>query len=297
MDTTTWRLDGRLVRVSHLDKRFWPEDGLTKGDVLRYYRDLAPVLLPYFRERPVTLRLFPQGIHGPSHYRRGRPQRAPAWLRSVAYRVATDGHTLQALLVDDAAGLVWLANQGSIEFHLWGSRAPHLTEPDQAIFDLDPGNQASFAAVLQAALQLRARLEQLGLRGYPKTSGGRGMHVYVPLAPGHTFEAVRAWVRAVAEQLAAAEPALLAVAHGATHQGRQVTIDYAQNSLGRNTAAPYTLRALPRAPVSTPLTWEEVAAGQVRPTDWTLQTVRARVQAQGDLFAPVLQGGQHLPIL
>jgi bifunctional non-homologous end joining protein LigD len=213
----------------------------------------------------------------------------------VDYRPETSEQVIQLPLVDDAAGLVWLANQGSIEFHLWGSRAPNLAQPDQAILDLDPGDEATFSDVLKAALRLRDALERLGLRGYPKTSGGRGLHVYLPLATGHTFDAVRAWVKALAEQLAATYPDLIAVAHGATHRGRQVTIDHAQNSIGRNTAAPYTLRAQPGAPVSTPLTWDEVEAGQIRPSDLTLRALSQRLEQMGDLFAPVLQSGQYLP--
>jgi bifunctional non-homologous end joining protein LigD len=296
-DSATWRLAGRVVRVSHLDKLYWPDDRLTKGDLLRYYRDIAPVLLPYCANRPATLHVFPDGIEGHAYYQRDRPRRAPRWLRTVDYQTATDAHRIHTILIDDVAGLIWLANTGAIEFHLWGSRLPNLAEPDQAIFDLDPGDQATFADVLQAALRLRAALERLGLRGYPKTSGGRGLHVYLPLAPGHTFDAVRAWVKTLAARLAAEHPELIAVARGATHRGHQVTIDHAQNSIGRNTAAPYTVRALPRAPVSAPLTWEEIAAGEPRPADLTLATVPARVRARGDLFAPVLQGGQRLPPL
>jgi bifunctional non-homologous end joining protein LigD len=292
---TTWRLDGRSVRVTNLDKIYWPEDGLTKGDLLAYYRDLAPTLLPYFADRPVTLRVFPNGIHGYSHYRRERPDNAPAWIRSVDYETATDRRRIQAFMIDDAAGLIWAANTGAIEFHLWSVRAPRLAEPDLAVFDLDPGDEASFADVLAAACLLRAVLERLGLRSYPKTSGGQGLHVWLPLAPGHTFQVVRDWVRSTAEKLAEAHPDLFAVAHGSTHRGRQVTIDHAQNSTGRNTAAPYTARALPGAPVSTPLTWDEVEAGRIRPSDFALKTVPERVERLGDLFAPVLTGGQHLP--
>jgi bifunctional non-homologous end joining protein LigD len=291
----TWQVAGRAVPVFHLDKPFWPEDGLTKGDMLRYYQGVAPVILPYFKDRPVTLRIFPDGIHGFSYYRRDLPENAPAWLRSVDYQPETSKSVIQLPLVDDEAGLVWLANQGSVEFHLWASGAPDLAQPDMVIFDLDPGDGASFTDVLQAALQLRDALERLGLRGYPKTSGGRGLHVYLLLAPSHTFDAVRAWVKTLAEQLATAYPDLIAVAHGATHRGRQVTIDHAQNSIGRNTAAPYTLRALPGATVSTPLTWDEVEAGQIRPSDLTLRVLPQRLRQMGDLFAPVLQGGQHLP--
>lgn len=292
-----WQLGDHTVEVSHLDKPFWPNDGLTKGDMLWYYRAIASVMLPYFRDRPVTLRVFPDGIHGFSYYRRDLPENAPDWLRYVDYELETAERVIQVPLVDDAAGLIWLANQGSIEFHLWASRLPDLAQPDMAIFDLDPGDEATFAHILQTALRLREALERLGLRGYPKTSGGRGLHVYVPLAPGHTFDAVRSWVKALAEQLAVAHSDLIAVAHGATHRGRQVTIDYAQNSIGRNTAAPYTLRARAGAPVSTPLTWEEVADGRVRPADLTLQTVPQRVVQAGDLFRSVLEGGQYLPLV
>ena len=292
---TTWQLGRRTVRITHLDKLYWPGDGLTKGDLLQYYRDIAPVMLPYCLNRPATLRVFPNGIEGHSYYQRDRPARAPHWLRTVAYQTATDEHLVHAILIDDAAGLIWFANTGALEFHLWSSRLPNLTEPDQVIFDLDPGDQATFSDVLQAALHLREALDQLGLRGYPKTSGGRGLHVYLPLAPGHTFDGVRSWVKTLAEQLAARHPDLIAVAHGHTHRGRKVTIDHAQNSIGRNTAAPYSVRALPRAPVSTPLSWEEVEDSQIHPTDLTLSVVPTRVRARGDLFAPVLRGDQHLP--
>ncbi len=290
-----WQVAGRAIAVTHLEKVYWPDDGITKGEMLRYYRTMAPTMLPYCLDRPLTLRVYPEGLRGASYYRREQPRNAPAWLRSATYQPETSEHAIQVPLADDAAGLVWLANQGSIEFHLWTARLPDLSEPDQAVFDLDPGEQATFAEVLQAALRVREALERLGLRAYAKTTGGQGLHVYLPLAPGHTYAAVRAWVKGVAEQLAAAHPELIAVAHGATHQGSRVTVDYAQNSVGRNTAAPYTLRARAHAPVSAPLSWDEVAAGQIRPTDLTLHTVPERVEQIGDLFAPVLQADQRLP--
>src|SRR4051812_43178535 len=149
--STTWSLDGRSVRVTNLAKVYWPEDGLTKGDLLAYYRDLAPTLLPYFKDRPVTLRTYPRGIRGPTYYRRERPDNAPDWVRGATYQTATDQHLIQTLLIDDAAGLVWAANAGSIELHIWGARLPDLAEPDLAVFDLDPGDEASFEDVLRAA--------------------------------------------------------------------------------------------------------------------------------------------------
>ncbi|MBC7261718.1 MAG: DNA polymerase domain-containing protein [Chloroflexi bacterium] len=291
----TWYVDGREVIVSNLNKVFWPEDHLTKEDMLRYYQMVAPTMLPYQKDRPVTLRVFPDGVLGFSYYRRDAPEHAPAWLRYVDYQPETSARVIQLPLIDDAASLLWLANEAAIEFHTWASCVTNLAQPDMAILDLDPGDKASFGDVLQAALRVRDALEELNLRSYPKTSGGRGVHVYLPLESGHTFEEVRMWVKTLAERLAVSYPDLIAVAHGATHRGHQVTIDHAQNSIGRNTAAPYTLRARPGAPVSTPLTWSEVEAGQISPADLNLHTLSERLQQVGDLFAPVLQGGQRLP--
>lgn len=298
-DSAVWQVGERAVQVSHLTKLYWPEAGVTKGDLLRYYLDIAPVALPHFRDRPVTMRIYPDGVSGPSFYQRDRPEQAPAWLRAAAYHPKTARaapHVVQLPIVDDAAGLIWLANAGSIELHLWAARLPDLARPDQAIFDLDPGEAATFADVCQAALRLREALEREGLRSYAKTSGGQGLHVYVPLAAGHTFEQVRAWVKAIAERLAAASPGSIAVAHGPTHRGGQVTVDHAQNSVGRNTAAPYTVRARRSGPtVSTPLRWEEIEAGGVDPAALTPRAVLERVQRLGDLFAPVASDGQRLP--
>jgi bifunctional non-homologous end joining protein LigD len=293
--SSSWELSGRPVRVTSLDRVYWPEDGITKGDLLAYYRDMAPVLMPYLAERPVTLRVFPQGMHGYGHWRRDRPDNAPEWIRQAEYQTATDGHSLDALVLDDAAGLIWAANSGGIEIHIWCSTLPNLAEPDLIAFDLDPGESASFADVLRAARIVREELDRLGLRGYPKTSGGKGLHVFLPLAPGHTFEQTRDWVSAMAERLEEDHPDLIAAAHGGTHKGKRVTIDHAQNSIGRNTAAPYSVRARPGAPVSTPVTWEEIEEGRFAPEDFTTATIQARVEKLGDLFAPVLGGDQPLP--
>ena len=148
-----------------------------------YYRQIAPVLLPYLKDRPVTLRMYPQGVEGTSYYLRDCPADAPEWLRRVTYQPKTVNHPVPLPLIDTAAGLLWFANQGAIEVHLWGSRTPDLTQPDLAIFDLDAGSTASFDAVREAALRLHDALEQAGVRGYPKTSGGGGLHIFVPLAP------------------------------------------------------------------------------------------------------------------
>ncbi len=291
----TWQLGNRAIQVSHLEKVYWPETGFTKGDVLEYCRQIAPVLLPYLKDRPVTLRMYPQGVEGTSFYLRDCPADAPEWLRQVPYQPKTVSHPVPLPLIDTAAGLLWFANQGAIEFHVWGSRAPELVQPDLAIFDLDAGSTATFEAIRVAALRLHDALEKAGVKGYPKTSGGGGLHIFVPLVPGYTFERVRRWVKEVGNELASNYPNLIAPARGATHEGGHVTVDYAQNSLGRNTATPYTVRAhLDHPTVSTPLTWEELDAGKITPATLTPQVVLERVSRMGDLFVPVLQANQRL---
>ena len=291
----TWQLEGQAVQVSHLEKVYWPQTGFTKGELLRYYRQIAPVALPHLKDRPVTLRVYPQGVEGASYYLRDCPKDAPDWLRRGQYQPKTVSHPVPLPLIDTVAGLLWFATQGAIEFHLWASRTPDLTQPDLAIFDLDPGETASFDAVREAALRLHDILEQAGVRAYPKTSGGGGLHIFVPLGASYTFERVRAWVKVMGQQLTSSFPDLVALAHGATHRGGRITVDYAQNSLGRNTATPYTLRAhLAHPTVSTPLTWEELHHGTILPADLTPQVVLERVERLGDLFAPVLQADQRI---
>jgi bifunctional non-homologous end joining protein LigD len=295
VSSETWTLGDQQVRVTDLEKPYWPKEGLTKGHVLDYYRELAPVMLPYFMDRPVTIRAFPNGIEGEAFYRRDVSGKKPEWLRTTTYQPASTSKPSRLLLVDDPASLIWLANRGAIEFHLWITRASKMTEPDQAVFDLDPGDKANFKNVLEAALHLRDLLTRKELTGYPKTSGGKGLHVLVPLATGHTFEGVRTWVRSVAEALAEAHPDLVAVAHRGTHRGTHVTIDHAQNAIARNIAAPYTVRGAPGAPVSAPLSWQEIEKGDVTPSKFTFKTMRDRLQKVGDLFSPLLQQEYTLP--
>jgi bifunctional non-homologous end joining protein LigD len=194
------------------------------------------------------------------------------------YFQTLEGHTIDALI------------------HLWGSRWQNWDYPDMAIFDLDLGNRAKFTDALQTALNLHDFLNTQSLQSFPKTSGGRGIHVYVPIKTIYNFDVVRKWVKYVANQLASIYPDSIAVAHGATHKGNKITIDYAQNSIGRNTAAPYTIRARPNAPISAPLTWDEIKLGKVTPADFTIRNMLQRINQVGDLFIPTLREPQELPI-
>src|SRR5258708_11228114 len=222
-DAAVWRVGERDVRVTHLSKLYWPATGVTKGDVLWYYRAVTPTLLPHLRDRPITTRVFPEGASGPSFYRRDPPEYAPDWLRRATYHPKTAKRSTQAstlTLIDDAAGLIWLANAGSIEFHPWSAKLPNLERPDQAIFDLDPGEAASFADVCQAALLLRSQGARDGLQSYPQTSGGRGRPLYVPLAPEPPLERGRPWGKTPTERLAPARPALAVFATRRTAPAR-----------------------------------------------------------------------------
>jgi bifunctional non-homologous end joining protein LigD len=291
-----WELNGREIELTSLDRRYWPDDDLTKGDMLDYYRQFAPLMLPFLRERPLTLRVFPRGIGGPGYWRRERTDSAPDWLRSATYQPESRSDPIEVPLIDDAAGLIWYADHAAIEVHQWLSVADDLEHPDWAVFDLDPGEQVDFTKVLEAALRVRDELATHDLTGFAKTSGGVGLHVFVPLEPALPFETVREWVHGVAERLAEQHPDLIATASGGTHAGNKVTIDHAQNSIGRNTAAPYTLRARAGAPASAPVSWDEVEGGRVRPDQFTLKSMAKRVDKLGDLWADVRKRRQKLPV-
>lgn len=289
-----WTLDDRLITISHPDKILWPGDGITKLQMLEYYRQMGPIMLPYFRKRPATTRFFPEGIEGVAFYRREMPSNAPSWIHGADYQPVTKSEMIRVPTIEDVSSLVWFANHGSIEFHLWASRLPHLDRPDQAIFDLDVGPSVPFDRALQAALAIRDYLKHGGLECYAKTSGGTGLHVYVPLRTGPTFEQVREWVRKTALEIQRKHQNLISVPRGRSHVEGTVTVDYAQNSIGRNTAAPYTLRARPGAPVSAPVTWDEVESGQMAPQDFTIQTMAVRMKQIEDPFRGVVELRQSI---
>jgi bifunctional non-homologous end joining protein LigD len=296
-EKTVWTVDGHDLELSRLDKVLWPADDFTRGDLFAYLKNCGSAMLPYLRNRPVTFRSYPDGIEKAGYYRRERPKTAPDWIRGVEYVTSSDPHPITLPLIDNLAGLLWFANTGAIEFHVWSSTANDLDQPTYLLFDLDPGDDATFERVLEAAIILRDKLSTYDIVSYAKTSGRSGMHVAVPLEPGQQFETVREWSKAIAEALEEAHPDLIGVAHGATHRGELVTLDHAQNSIGRNTAAPYTARGAPGAPVSTPVTWEEIERGKIRPTDFTIATIPDRLNALPDPFSPVLDRGFRLPNL
>ena len=286
---------GRGV-VTNPEKVLWPEDGYTKQDLIDYYQEVAPLLLPHLRDRPLVMKPYPNGIAGRFYYRQTLPRTAPPWLPRWEHVPRVNANPNLMPLAQDIDALTWLANQAAIEMHPWLSRidAPEL--PDYAVFDLDVLDGRLFAKALEAALLVRRAVEAQGLAAYAKTTGGDGIHIYVPIRRGPTFEQARDWALDLAESLCAANGRLFSTESRIAGREELVLIDYAQNAMGKTTVAPYSVRPRPGAPVSVPLTWEEVEQGQIRPGDFTIRSAPARLRERGDLFAPALGGTVELPI-
>ena len=282
-------LDGHEVRLSNLDKVYWPDEGYTKGDLLSAYYNLAPLILPHLRDRPLTLLRMPDGIAGPEFYEKQAPSHTPDWVPR-AHVVGVAKRAIDFLLANDTASLLFVANLGCLEMHPLHSRADAIDRPDYAFFDLDPFPPITFETVRRVASMVKVALEQLGLKGYPKTSGATGMQVYVPLDGTHSYAEARAFVERVCRLINRTWPDGTTMEWEIAKRSGKVFLDYAMVSEGRNIGSVYSIRAKPGAPVSTPLRWEELD-DDVEPGDFTIATVWDRYSAVGDLFAPVLQGG------
>jgi bifunctional non-homologous end joining protein LigD len=282
----------RALRLSNLDKVFFPDEGYTKGDLIQYYASVAPVLLPHVAERPLSMNRFPDGIKGSSFYEKRAPGHQPDWMRTVPVESDSQGGIIDFLVADNVEGLMWFANMGCIEVHPFHSRADNLGMPDYAIFDFDPADGSEWGQVVAGGELLKVALGQLGLKGYPKLSGSKGLHVYVPLEPVHPYERVRRFVGEVGSYLASANPDDLTMEWDKPKRKGKVFVDHNRNANGQTVAAAYSVRPRPGAPVSVPLTWDEVST--VKNGEITIANLWERIQKHGDLFEPVLKGGQTL---
>ncbi len=290
------KADGVYIDIRNADKVFWPQLGLTKGDLVNYYVDVAPWLLPHLKGRPFTMEPFPNGVGGRSYFRWEVPSYAPRWVHRWAYHAVTEERVIDMVVIEGLPELVWVADQGCIEMHPWLSRCDDPTHPDLALFDLDPGPGSGLAQCLQVGAWVHAALHRLGLRSYAKTTGHEGLHVLVPIERRYTFEQVRTWVHTFSLSLAADHPKEVTLDKALEHRKGRVLIDYSQNALGKSVVSAYSVRATPEATVSMPLTWQEVARGRIRPLDFTVLTVPERLRSVGDLLAPLAKG-QALPDL
>jgi bifunctional non-homologous end joining protein LigD len=270
-------MDKPTVEVTHPERVLFPDDAITKGELVDYYLTVAPAMLPLVAGRPVSLQRFPDGLRGPGFYQKQASSSAPPWIERVTVP-KQGGGTVAHLVVRDPPDLAWIANQNSITPHVWLSRVGFLQQPDLLVFDLDPAT-SDLAAVLAAARQLRSLLDELGMPSYVKTTGSRGLHVAVPLRPEATTEQAEALAYDVARALAARDPERLTTEWLVEDRGGRLLLDTARNRWAQMIAAPYAVRALPGAPVSTPLDWEELDEPGFHPNRHTLRSVPARLAA------------------
>ncbi len=277
---------GRQVQLTNLNKPFWPELGITKGDLLQYYADVASLLLPHVRDRAMVMRRYPDGAQGPSFFMKRAPVPRPDWIQTCRIAHAS-GNVIDFPLVQDLPALLWVVNLGCIDLNQWYARCEDVNRPDWLHFDLDPGT-AAFPRVIETALVLREVLDSLGMPTYVKTTGSKGLHVYVPIVRGPLQKDVWAVAKTVALELAGRHQKLMTAEYRvARRPAGRVLVDYNQNAWGRTLASVYSVRPHPRACVSTPVTWDELAAG-VSTEDFRIDNVRARLARVGDLWAPLL---------
>jgi bifunctional non-homologous end joining protein LigD len=283
----------REVRLANPDKVIFPEDGITKRELFAYFELVAPILLTHLADRPLSLQRWPNGIHAPSFFQKDAPDVLPPFVRTEPIPNDDGSKVTRFVIADNIETILWLANLTAFTIHPWGSRVGSLMNPDFMILDLDP-KAAPFAQVVRVAHEVRDLLTAIGLRGYPKTTGSSGLHVYVPLEPVYDYDQVRGFAEVLGRMIAARLPALATVEMKVDKRGDRIFLDSLRNQVGQTAAGPYVVRALPGAPVSAPLRWEEVDAERLTPRQWTIRNFAARLAAEGDLWAPVLTDRQRL---
>lgn len=282
--------ESRAVTVTNRDKVFWPRTGFTKGQLIDYYDAVAPVMVAHLTGRPITLRRWPDGVEGGTFFQKNAPRHRPPWMGTV-----TLGE-VDYLRIDEPAALRWAANSAAIEIHPGLARAPQLDQPTAVVFDLDPGEGSDILTCCRVAAILREYLGRLGLEAWPKTSGSKGLQLYVPLNCDATYASTRSFAETLARVAETEHPDLVTSAIERARRRGRVLIDWAQNAPSRTTVAVYSVRARDHPTVSTPVTWDEVLAASSVP-DLTFDTESAlrRIQEYGDLMAPVLSVVQALP--
>jgi bifunctional non-homologous end joining protein LigD len=279
-------VDGKSVQLTNLDKPFWPELGITKGGLIQYYADVAPLLLPHVRDRAMVMKRYPHGAAGEFFFMKRAPSPRPDWI--AICRIPHDsGNVIDFPMINDVPSLLWVINLGCIDLNQWYATCDDVDRPDYLHFDLDPGS-ATWDQVLESARIVRDALDTLKMRAYAKTTGSKGIHVYVPIVRGPAQKDVWTFAKALAQALASRHPQLMTSEYKVAKRPKgRVLVDYNQNAWGRTLASVYSVRPHPRACVSTPITWQEVDDG-VRIEDFRLDSVRARFKKTGDLFKPLL---------
>jgi bifunctional non-homologous end joining protein LigD len=286
-DNIVLNVDGKEVRLTNLRKVFWPELGLTKGDLIQYYADVAFVLLPHIRDRAMVMKRYPHGASGEFFFMKRAPSPRPDWIEICSIDHGSKG-VIDFPMIQDLAALLWVINLGCIDLNQWYATCDDVDRPDYVHFDLDPGAGAAFERVLETALVVREALDTLKMRSLVKTTGSKGLHVYVPIVRGPEQGEVRTFAHVLAQELARRNPALITAEYRVAKRPRgRVLVDYNQNRWGSTLASIYSVRPRPEATVSTPVTWKEIEEG-LRIEDFTVKNVPARVRDIGDVWKPLL---------
>lgn len=278
-------VEGLSFTVTNLEKIFWPKDGITKGELIDFYLRLAPWILPHVKDRPLVLKRYPEGINEDYFYEKRCPSHAPDWVSR--WQDLSEKEQIAYCLCQNVATLTWLANLADIEIHIWLSTFQAPDEPTYVVFDLDPDPPSGFRDACTVALMIKEALDHLALRAVPKTSGAGGLQVYLPLNTPHSFKEVRLFLLSLYRVIEKLLPEGVSLTHAVSERRGRVYLDYLQNVRGKSMVAAYSLRALPGAPVSAPLRWDEVKKG-VNAGDFNFFTIFSRLESEGDLFKDVL---------
>jgi bifunctional non-homologous end joining protein LigD len=297
-DGGLWELQGRTLKLTNLNKILFPPRGseapVSKRDLIRYYATMAPVMLPYLEQRPVNLNRFPNGVDRPGFWHKQLPGHAPQWISRWRNAEARPGESDRYAVVNDVATLAWIANFGGIELHPWTSRVSNVQEPTWALIDIDPGAHTTFEEVVLLARVFRSGLDHLGVLGLPKLTGRRGMHIWIPIDRGYTFEQTREWVAALSHAVGSALSELVSWTWEKRSREGKARLDFTQNARNKTLVAPYSVRGAPGAPVSVPIEWEELEDPDLGSDTWTIHTVPRRVAEAGDPFRRLLDQPQRL---
>ena len=298
-EAATLNIDGTKVPVTNLQKIFYPKSGFTKGQVIDYYVRISPVLLPHLKNRPITLKRYPNGVEGFFFYEKQCPPH-PDWMKTTQVP-RSEGGDIDYCLMNNLPALVWAANLADLELHTFLHTAPHINRPQYVAFDLDPGAPADMVDCCRVALRIKNLFDTLGMQSFPKTSGSKGLQVYVPLNTATTYEKTKPFARNVAELLAEESPGEVVSNMQKSHRKGKVLVDWSQNDNHKTTSNVYSLRAKESPTVSTPVTWKEVESAlkkkDAKALSFEAADVLKRVEKLGDLFAPVLSLRQKLPSL
>ncbi len=280
-------IDGRVVKLTNLDKPFWPELGITKRGLIQYYADVAPYLLPHLTDRAMVMKRYPNGAAGDFFFMKRAPSPRPEWI-DLCHIEHSSGNVIDFPMIQDLASLLWVINLGCIDLNQWYARCDDVDRPDYLHFDLDPVPGASFEKVIESALLLRQGLESLKMKCFAKTTGSKGIHLYVPIERGPTQKQVWTFAKEFSHALAAQAPELLTAVYVVAKRPKgRVLVDYNQNAWGRTLASIYSVRPRPKATVSTPVKWSELEKG-LSIDDFRMDNVPARVRRLGDLWKPLL---------